>query len=215
MVYNSLINRSEFEPHLAERIYPDNFTSQYMRAANEPQLLARARRFEEDALAEIFDRYNAGLYRYALRLLGDADLAQECMSETFSRFLQALRRRAGPQDYLQAYLYRIAHNLITDHYRSKVPPSLPLDVELQSDPAKDPFQAVADKMELQQVRSALALLTPDQRQVIMLKYLEEWDNQEIARALDKPIGAVKSLQHRALESLRRLLYRKEELNENN
>ena len=61
-------------------------------------------------------------------------------------------------------------------------------------------------MELQQVRSALALLTPDQRQVIMLKYLEEWENEDIARALNKPVGAVKSLQHRAIESLRRLLH---------
>jgi RNA polymerase sigma-70 factor (ECF subfamily) len=61
-------------------------------------------------------------------------------------------------------------------------------------------------MELQQVRSALALLTPDQRQVIMLKYLEDWENEEIAQALNKPVGAIKSLQHRAIESLRRLLH---------
>jgi RNA polymerase sigma-70 factor (ECF subfamily) len=70
---------------------------------------------------------------------------------------------------------------------------------------------VADEMELQQVRSALALLTPDQRQVITLKYLEEWENEDIARALNKPVGAVKSLQHRAIESLRRLLRRQVEM----
>jgi RNA polymerase sigma-70 factor (ECF subfamily) len=106
---------------------------------------------------------------------------------------------------LQAYLYRIAHNWITDYYRSKVPPSLPLDPELRSDPAQDPPEVVADAMELQQVRSALTLLTPDQRQVITLKYLEEWENEDIARALNKPVGAVKSLQHRAIDALRRLL----------
>ncbi len=172
---------------------------------SDPDLLDRARRFEEDALAEIFDCYHAGLYRYALRLLGDAELAKECMSETFSRFLHALRRGGGPEDYLQAYLYRIAHNWITDYYRSKTPPSLPLDPELRSDPADDPPQAAARNLELQQIRSALALLTPDQRQVITLKYLEEWENEAIARSLNKPVGAVKALQHRAIESLRRLL----------
>ncbi len=176
-----------------------------MRTNSDRLLLDRARHFEEDALAEIFDRYNDGIYRYALRLLGDPDLARECMSETFSRFLHALRRGLGPSDYLQAYLYRIAHNWITDYYRSKTPPSLPLDPELRSDPAKDPSQVVADEMEIRQVRAALALLTPDQRQVITLKYLEEWDNEETARALNKSVGAVKSLQHRAIESLRRLL----------
>lgn len=177
-----------------------------MRASSDPLLLERARRFEKEALAEIFDRYNAGIFRYAMRLLGDMDLARECMAETFSRFLNALRRGAGPRDYLQAYLYRIAHNWITDYYRSKTPPSLPLDPELRSDPAEDPPRVVADEMELQQVRSALTLLTPDQRQVIMLKYLEEWENEDIARALNKPVGAIKSLQHRAIEALRRLLH---------
>jgi RNA polymerase sigma-70 factor (ECF subfamily) len=176
-----------------------------MRSPTERALLERAQRFEEEALAEIFDCYNAGVYRYAMRLLGDPELARECMAETFSRFLTALKRGVGPHDYLQAYLYRIAHNWITDYYRSKVPPSLPLDPELRSDPAQDPPEVVADAMELQQVRSALALLTPDQRQVITLKYLEEWENEDIARALNKPIGAVKSLQHRAIDALRRLL----------
>ena len=176
-----------------------------MRPSSDPLLLERARRFEKEALAEIFDRYNAGIFRYAMRLLGGMDLARECMAETFSRFLSALQRGVGPKDYLQAYLYRIAHNWITDYYRSKTPPSLPLDPGLRSDPADEPHQVVSDEMELQQVRSALALLTPDQRQVIMLKYLEDWENEDIAQALKKPVGAVKSLQHRAIEALRRLL----------
>jgi RNA polymerase sigma-70 factor, ECF subfamily len=177
-----------------------------MKTADERSLLERAQRFEEQALAEIFDRYNAGIYRYAMRLLGDSEQARECMAETFSRFLSALQRGAGPKDYLQAYLYRIAHNWITDFYRSKTPPSLPLDAQLRLDPAYEPHEVVAETMELQQMRSALTLLTPDQRQVITLKYLEGWANEDIARALDKPVGAVKSLQHRALESLRRMLH---------
>jgi RNA polymerase sigma-70 factor (ECF subfamily) len=182
-----------------------------MRAANEQALLARAQRFEPEALAEIFDRYNAGVYRYAMRLLGDSDLARECMSETFSRFLHALRRGAGPKDYLQAYLYRIAHNWITDYYRSSHLATLPLDAELPSDPAGEPHQAAAEAIELQQLRSALASLTPDQRQVITLKYLEDWQNEDIARALQKPVGAVKALQHRAVAALRRLLVRQLEV----
>lgn len=176
-----------------------------MRAASDQPLMERAQRFEEEALAEIFDRYNAGIFRYARWLLGDADLARECMAETFSRFLNALHRGCGPTDYLQAYLYRIAHNWITDHYRRKVPPSLPLDMEIEADAEEGPPQVVAQILELQRVRAALALLTPDQRQVITLKYLEEWENDEIARSLNKPVGAVKALQHRAIEALRRLL----------
>ena len=174
--------------------------------------MERAKRFEAQALEEIYDTYSPGIYRYAFRLLGDVELARECMSETFNRFLIALKRDSGPDNYLQAYLYRIAHNWITDYYRSKVPPSLRLDVNLRADPATEPHQAVADEIESQQLRNALSLLTPDQRQVIVLKYLEDWENESIAQTLKKPVGAVKALQHRALGALRRIMSRYEDIN---
>jgi len=183
-----------------------------MRNSPDQAILERAKRFEAQALEEIYDTYSPGIFRYAFRLLGDADLARECMSETFSRFLSALKRDSGPDNYLQAYLYRIAHNWITDYYRSKVSPSLPLDVNLRTDTADEPHQVLADEMESQQLREALTLLTPDQRQVIVLKYLEDWENESIAKTLNKPVGAVKALQHRALEALRRIMTRYEDIN---
>ena len=173
--------------------------------------MERAKRFEAQVLEEIFDTFSPGIYRYAFRLLGDEDLARECMSETFSRFLVALKRESGPDNYLQAYLYRIAHNWVTDFYRSKTPPTLPLDSETPASPANEPHQALAEKMMKLQLRDALTLLTPDQRQVIVLKYLEDWENEAIARTLNKPVGAVKALQHRALEALRRILNRYEDI----
>jgi RNA polymerase sigma-70 factor (ECF subfamily) len=179
--------------------------------SDESVLLQQAWRFEEQALAEIYDRYSPGIYRYAWRLLGDEHLSEECVSETFSRFLHALQSGRGPQEYLQAYLYRVAHNWITDFYRHRTPPTSPLDSELQAGPEVDPFQSAVQTSELQRVRSALELLTPEQRQVVMLKYLEGWNNDEIARAMQKPVGAVKALQHRGLAALRRLLTKREEM----
>ncbi len=176
-----------------------------MSSKTEEQLIARARDFDKDALAEVFDRYHFGIYSYSLRLLGDADLAKECMSETFHRFLSVLHRGMGPDDYLQAYLYRIAHNWITDYYRKKPSSDVPLEDDLPSDPEDDPARMASDRVDLQKIRAALRLLTPEQRQVISLKFLENWENEEIARAMGKPVSAVKSLQHRALESLRRII----------
>jgi RNA polymerase sigma-70 factor, ECF subfamily len=134
------------------------------------------------------------------------------MSETFSRFLSALKRDSGPDNYLQAYLYRIAHNWVSDYYRNKVTASLPLDVDIAADAADEPHQVVANDLASQQLRDALTLLTPDQRQVIVLKYLEDWENESIAQTLNKPIGAVKALQHRGLEALRRIMSRYEDIN---
>lgn len=168
----------------------------------EQDLLLRASRLETKALAAIYDTYSPGMYRYAMRLLGDSSLAEDCMAETFARFLDALQRRRGPRDHLQAYLYRIAHNWVVDTYRRQkdcetLDDSLPGDDRPEDEAAKRIRQA--------QLRAALHNLTPDQRQVIALKYLEDWNNEEIAHVLKKPVGAVKSIQHRALKSLQRFL----------
>lgn len=181
-----------------------------MGTTTERKLLQRAQNFEEQALAEIYDHWSPLLYRYAMRQLGDASLAEECVSETFSRFLSALRQGNGPKDYLQAYLYRIAHNWITDYYRRHAPLSVPLDPEMPANPEEEPQRVVSQGMEQAQVRAALRYLTPDQRQVIVLKFLEEWENEAIAKLLNRPVGAVKALQHRALETLRNVLGPREE-----
>lgn len=175
---------------------------------SEKKLILQARQFQEHALAEIYDCYSPGVYRYAMRLLGDAHFAEECVADTFYRYLQALRSGGGPVDHLQAYLYRIAHNWITDYYRRQPPPSLPLHDEIP-ETDNDPLHISTLSIQKQQVRLALMQLTADQRQVILLKYLEGWENKAVAEFLQKPIGAVKALQHRALLALQRLLLTEE------
>ena len=181
-----------------------------MRIRKEGDWLNRARRFDLQALAEVYDYYSPKLYAYAIRLLGDAELSEECVAETFSRFLHTLRTGKGPQDYLQAYLYRVAHNYITDQYRCQPLPDLSLDIEPVHDHENLPELLAAEESQRRQVRAALFRLTPDQRQVVMLKFIEGWENEEIAEILNKPVGAVKSLQHRALQALRRMLLTTEE-----
>jgi RNA polymerase sigma-70 factor (ECF subfamily) len=176
---------------------------------DQTDLLQRARRFEEAALADIYDQFSDDLYRYAMRLLGDQNLAEDCVAETFSRFLQALQRGGGPREHLRAYLYRVAHNWITDHYRRKEIDPKDLLREEASVEAVDPSQIVHAQLEVEKVRQALQYLTDDQRQVIMLKFLQGWSNQEIAATIQKPVGAVKSLQHRGLAALKRVLLREE------
>lgn len=170
----------------------------------EHELLERARQFDVVALGTIYDHYSPALYRYAARVLGNADAAEECVAEVFSRFLHTLKNGGGPRQHLQAYLYRMAHNWITDQWR-RAPPITALASELLDESHADPAQTLGRAWDHARVRAALAQLTPDQRQVIVLKFIEEWDNAEIAAALNKPIGAIKSLQHRALAALRRAL----------
>ena len=171
---------------------------------SDPILLERARQFDRQALADIYDLYSPGLYRYAMRLLGDVNTAEECVAETFSRFLQALQAGKGPRDYVQAYLFRMVHNWITDLFRREKPTE-ELQDDLLPDASQGPEESAESRSRQIQLREALHQLTPDQQQVILLKYIEDWDNEDIARSMKKPVGAVKSLQHRALARLQRIM----------
>jgi RNA polymerase sigma-70 factor (ECF subfamily) len=178
--------------------------SEDMDALCDEALLRQARRFDQVALAEVYDRYNNGIYYYALRLLGDPSLAEDCAAETFSRLLRALRDGGGPTDNLKAYLYRSAHNWITDHYRRI--PALPLDPDSNLvQPDADPCEQAERSIVQRRLRAALRLLTPEQQQVIALRFMEGWDLDEIAASLKKPVGAIKALQHRAVVALQKML----------
>ncbi len=169
----------------------------------ETELLHLAQGFDLIALAKIYDLYSPDIHRYAMRLLGNTTLAEDCVSETFSRFLHALAAGKGPRDYLRAYLYRIAHNWITDHYRREHPS------EELTETIPDETQRIEEKadraIQHSRILQAIHELSPNQQQVIALKYWQDLDNKEIARALGKPVGAIKSLQHRAIISLQRKL----------
>jgi RNA polymerase sigma-70 factor (ECF subfamily) len=171
----------------------------------EPDLLQRAQRYEGKALAEIYDTYSPELYNYAYRQLGNPTQAEECVAETFKRLLEALSQRKGPRDHIRAYLYRIAHNWITDQYRRQPLPDVSLDDQMLSDPGPSPAQAAADNMQRERLREALMKLNANQRLVVALKYLEGWSSPEIAQALDRPLEAVKGLLHRGIENLRQQL----------
>jgi RNA polymerase sigma-70 factor (ECF subfamily) len=164
--------------------------------------LPGVRRLDPEALGAVYDALSPALFRYAFRLLGEAQVAEDVVAESFSRLMTAVRHGGGPQVYLRAYLYRVAHNLAMDHHRAS--PSLTLDDGALQLTAEAGTQD-DDVRERLAARQALWRLTAEQRQVIVLKFYQGLSNEEVAAALNKPVGAVKSLQHRALDALRRML----------
>lgn len=171
---------------------------------SEERLIQLARDLDLAALTEIYDGYSPGIFRYAVRLLGNGDLAEDCVAETFSRFLHALQQGGGPTDCLQGYLYQVAHHWIMDHYRRQPQLIVALDESIESD-VDDPGEVTDQNGRRERVRAAIMRLTPEQREVVVLKYMEGWENADVAAHLHKPVGAIKALQHRALEALRRLV----------
>lgn len=170
---------------------------------DERTLLPRLQALEEAALEIVYDTFQPPLYRYAYRLLGRPESAEDVVAETFHRLLQALYQGIGPRKHLQAWLYRVLHNLVVDQYRRQMPcrQELPGDLAAEGDPAEEVQRLLVQE----RIRQALHRLTRDQQQVIVCKYLEGMSNEEVAAVLGKPVGAIKSLQHRALAALRRIL----------
>lgn len=168
----------------------------------ERSLLNKAKSFDESALGEIYDRHHEALYRYAMRLLGDQQIAEDCIAETFLRFINSLSKGHVPQVNLRAYLYRIAHNWITDHYRRKKhDEERELDENFSTN--KDLLTEVEKDIQIKQIRCAILSLTYEQQLVILLKYFEGFQNDEIADLLGKRVGAIKALLNRSVVTLRK------------
>jgi RNA polymerase sigma-70 factor, ECF subfamily len=172
-------------------------------------LMKDSAQLHKEDLVAIYQNLSPSIYNYALRMLGDADLAEECVAETFSRYLQALKKGGGPKENTKAYLYRVAHNWITDFYRDQKPEETFANHE--TDYQEDNLAStLIDKFEQERVRQALLQLTPEQRQVILLRFYEEWPHEEIGLLIGKSAQATRALQHRAIAGLRRTLIEPED-----
>lgn len=177
---------------------------------DEVKLIGRAREGDAQAYAALYDRHYDAVYHYCYYRLGDGELAQDLAAEVFCRMVEKLdtfRPRGRP---LLAWLYTIARNLVTDSYRHNGRAQhLPLHeaAPVPSEGESDLGRALDRHLAARCLARALAHLTEEQRQVILLKFVEDLSNADVARLLGKTEGAIKSLQHRALDALRRALDR--------
>jgi RNA polymerase sigma-70 factor (ECF subfamily) len=159
---------------------------------------------DKKALVEIYERHSPEIFRYAYRLLDDKNLAEDCVADTFLRLLIAVRGGILPEN-IRAYLYRISHNWIIDYYRRRPPPQAPLEENFHSVLGGGPSNLLAGELDRQRIRSALLQLPAEQRQVIELRFVENWSHSEVAATIGKTVEATRALQHRAVEALRQLL----------
>lgn len=172
---------------------------------DEQQLLQRAKQFEEAAIAELYDKYAPMIYSYLYRRVSDAHTAEDLTSDVFLRALEAIQNENFWHTSFRAWIYRIAHNLVVDHYRGQSATDLlPLDERLIAS-AEMSESAKADPLSFRRLRLAMRQLTSSQEQVIVLRFGEQLTSREVAEIMGKSTGAVELLQHRALEKMRRFL----------
>ena len=193
--------------------------------SSDAELVALVGNGDESALAELYDRFAAALYRAAMLKLGDRQLAEEVLQDTYLALWNRAEIFDPARGSLMAWLATIARNRATDRLRSlgRRPAALPLSGVLEASDAErtaadatlyraqavagvtapvDPERAVDEAWLRAEVQRALAGISDHERQVIQLAYYEELTQTEIAARLDWPLGTVKTRTRRALRHLR-------------
>jgi RNA polymerase sigma-70 factor (ECF subfamily) len=175
--------------------------------ADDAHLLAHAFEYDAQALGAIYDQYEVRIYSYIYRRTGDQTLAEDLTGQVFLKMLEAIRNRKAWHSSFSGWLYRIAHNVVIDFYRQR---DHQQHVSLDDEPSlpaldDDPVEAAELKLDVEQLRNAIARLTDEQAEVISLRFLEGYSISEVAEMMNKTEGSIKALQYRAVANLRQLL----------
>jgi RNA polymerase sigma-70 factor (ECF subfamily) len=171
----------------------------------ERELIRRAKECDPSAFARIFEYYYQDVYNYIYHKVANVHLAEDLTSDVFLKVLESIDSFSFRGVPLAMWLLRIARNLMVDYFRGQ-PKSSDFPIKEDLLPAEvGPSDIFERKLTRQQLVRAFSDLTEDQQDVIILKFVDGLTNTEVGQVLGKSEGAIKSLQHRALVSLNRVL----------
>src|SRR5688572_28189702 len=168
-------------------------------------LVQRAVDRETSAFAQLYDRHVVRVYRHIYYMVTDAREAEDLTAQTFLKAWEAVDRYKERGAPFVAWLLRIAHILTVSHLRSKRDHSVLEDTYIDHKVYRKAELALDQSSDETSVREAVLKLRDEQRQVIMLRFVEELDYREVAAVIGKSIPAVRVIQHRALGNLRKLM----------
>jgi RNA polymerase sigma-70 factor (ECF subfamily) len=163
------------------------------------------RREKEDRLAGLYDEYFDRIARYIYARLGDRHEAEDLAGDVFLKALESLKSYKERGIPMQAWLFKIAHNVLVDRLRKKGrTATVPIDA-VSIAAGEDPAVMAERSIEIERVNEAMQRLTPEQREVVRLRFFGDLSSKEVGVVLSKSDGAVREMQRAALEKLRRLL----------
>ena len=168
------------------------------------QLVERAQAGDRDALEELYLEHFDRIYSYLHMTVGNRHDAEDLTTQTFLRMLESIGKFRWQSAPFSAWLFRIAHNLAMDHFRAtkrwqleETPPEPEPDDHTSAEHGA--FESIGRRSMFDLIED----LSPEQQQVLTLKFVFNFANADVATILEKTEGAIKSLQHRALASLQK------------
>jgi RNA polymerase sigma-70 factor (ECF subfamily) len=173
------------------------------------ELVRRAKRGDRGALETLIEKHMAAVYRLTALRLGRGDPAVEDVAqEALVAAASAITRlRGDTEGEMVAWMLTITRHKVADHLRRNATVVTDSVAEMPDDAgsALSPDDVLAAEERRQAVREAMGSLTAEQEEIVLLKFVMGYSNEEVAAITRRSIGAVKSMQHRALASLGRLL----------
>lgn len=170
------------------------------------ELLDKARHQDREAQRLIYERYFSPIMQFIRLRVSDREQAQDIAADVFLDFFVALGGKNPPRTHLRAWLFRVARNKIYDHYGEKQKfPMTTLEEWIPGSTDENPEKQVIQSWQLDRARQALNMLVAEQQEVLILRFGQELSLKETADLMNQSVSAVKSLQFRAVDNLRRVL----------
>lgn len=168
-------------------------------------LVRRAIEGDAEAFGDLYERYLMAIYRHIFFKIGDELQAEDLTEMVFLKVWEALPRFDIGRISFRSWLYVVAKNTVVDHYRTRKA-HLPLE---QAEPLPDTQASVEQQVmsaeRLRELQGAISQLAPDHREILVLRFVDGLSHEESAEIMQRSVGAVRVLQHRALKALHSLL----------
>lgn len=166
--------------------------------------LVEAARTNAYAFGVLYEQYYARVYRYIYLRLGNATDAEDVTAVVFMKALEGLGSYSRKRSAFAPWLFRIAHNAVIDTYR-RSKKQYPLEFIEHRAGTEDPVADVLHGERREELLSLIGSLSPDQREVVLMRFAGDLSYPEIAEALKKNEAAVRMLLHRGLRKLKAVM----------
>ena len=173
---------------------------------DERNLITEAKGGEAEAFGRLYDYYLPMIYRFILLKVGHREEAEDLTHQVFLKAWQNMSNYSEKGFPFSSWLYRIAKNSIIDHYR-RAKPSTNIDdlVNIEELISRPDIGKIDEKEELAKIMKSIGKLKETEKDVIIMRFVEDLSVKEVSDALNKSEGAVKVIQHRAIKKLQELL----------
>jgi RNA polymerase sigma-70 factor (ECF subfamily) len=172
---------------------------------NEKKYVEEARNGNGDSFGIIYNHYVPQIYRFVFFKVSKRQAAEDLTHEIFLSAWQNIKNYKQKEFPISSWLYQIARNRVIDYYRTDKK-----NISIDTEDFKEDLVGFYEQknpdiaLSIEEVKKLIKLLKPEYQDVIIMRYVEDMDSKEIASAMNKSEGAIRLIQHRAINNLKQL-----------